>query len=462
MGGRRRAVVGMAGALLVVAVAAGSGPGLAAARVRAGARAAAGVRGALAATTLQIFHGSPLLVRAGEPVIVPVDVVCVTASGMACPATVSIRAGAGLARRAEGPIRQGLRFDLTGLVAGKPAGAGEGAGPAGPVAGSVPFAIAARDPAGRTVTLPAVGALRVYVAAAMRAVAVPAVPFGRLRDGTTVLALPWGRGAAAAGLDRGPEQATVGPPAFDVDADGRVYLLDALQGRLAVFGGGRLVRQTALDVAPRSDLSVAPDGTAWVLTRAVASGLVRLVRVDPAGRPGEEVAAGDGPLGQVRAVGGRAYARLLPMDAWVAAGPGVAAAAEPSVGRPLGDGTALLRVAGERTVRLGIARGERVEDAVELRFASPVGEVALAEPDGRGGYVMVARVYREGANAADQFQVVLVSASGAVRTFAVSSAAYAEPAPSGRFRLGPDGALYRMTSSPEGVRIVRHDLGGTR
>jgi hypothetical protein len=48
--------------------------------------------------------------------------------------------------------------------------------------------------------------------------------------GRTVLALPWGSGPMRAGLAPGNESATLGPSSFDVDAAGRIFLLDGLQG----------------------------------------------------------------------------------------------------------------------------------------------------------------------------------------------------------------------------------------
>src|SRR5437588_8280693 len=104
----------------------------------------------------------------------------------------------------------------------------------------------------------------------------------------------------------------------------------------------------------------------------------------------------------------------------------------------------------------------RVADPVELAFAQHVGEIALAEPDGSGGYLVVVHVWQASPVAADQYQVVHVGQDLSVRTFAVASAGYADSMPVSRFRLGGDGALYQLASSRDGVRIVRYDLGGIR
>src|SRR5436305_1817879 len=73
----------------------------------------------------------------------------------------------------------------------------------------------------------------------LRSVNATAIPFGDVRAGATVLSLPWGSGPLRAGISLGSQSPTVGPSAFDVDAAGRVYLLDELQARVAVFDGGR-------------------------------------------------------------------------------------------------------------------------------------------------------------------------------------------------------------------------------
>src|SRR5438309_2238620 len=50
------------------------------------------------AVTVRVFTRSPVLVRPGERVEIPIDAVCSTPAGRACPSTVTlrIRGGAGL------------------------------------------------------------------------------------------------------------------------------------------------------------------------------------------------------------------------------------------------------------------------------------------------------------------------------------------------------------------------------
>jgi hypothetical protein len=97
-------------------------------------------------------------------------------------------------------------------------------------------------------------------------------------------------------------------------------------------------------------------------------------------------------------------------------------------------------------------------NAVELRTADRFGEVALAEGDGDGGYWAVLHLWRELPNAADQYRVVHVVSGAITTSFAVANQAFAETPPLSRFRLGGDGNLYQLVSSPSGMRIVRFDL----
>src|SRR5438105_15316932 len=69
-----------------------------------------------AARYLEIYYSSPVLARAGERVRMPVDVVCVTASGRPCAATVTLgtRVNSERWRLVSTSARQPLEFDLSG------------------------------------------------------------------------------------------------------------------------------------------------------------------------------------------------------------------------------------------------------------------------------------------------------------------------------------------------------------
>jgi hypothetical protein len=284
----------------------------------------------------------------------------------------------------------------------------------------------------------------------MPLVNVPAVPFGDVRRGETVLFLPWGSGPMRAGLSPGRESATLGPTSFDVEASGRIHLVDALQGRVAMFKDQRLVSEVGLSLGSPALVSLGSDGARYLLDEL--EGSIRLRSVGPSG-PGPIHDLGPGIASQVRVVNGTAVANVLPLDGWVSNDGGSV-----TTGMPLSDGRALLRVATDRSIRVGTARASRVEDAVEIRSTATFGGVALTEALPGGGYLLVVRTWRDQPQPTDQYQVIRIGADRSVSTFAVPDRSFDQMPPSARFRLGPDGSLYQMTSSPDGVRLVRFDL----
>jgi hypothetical protein len=137
------------------------------------------------------------------------------------------------------------------------------------------------------------------------------------------------------------------------------------------------------------------------------------------------------------------------------------ATAVPFTGMPTtADGAQLLRVATERSIRLGVVRDGVVRDAVDLRSTVAFGEVALAAVDSAGRYVVVVRTWRGGADPVDQYQAIVIRGGAVERTFGIPDVAFADTPPLSRFRLGADGRLYQLRTTAAGVVVVRYDLGG--
>jgi hypothetical protein len=393
---------------------------------------------------LEIYYSSPVLVRAGERVRMPVDVVCATARGRPCSTTVTLgtQVGSEPWSLLSAPAASGLQFDVTAPAARAVAAA---------TSASVRFFLRAEDDVGRTVSLPPGGPqqpLLFFVTRTLRSARMP-VGFGQVKAGTTALSLPWGSGPLKAGVELGRQSATRGPSGFDVDERGRLYVLDSLQRRLAAFDRGRLIASTAVSVGVDAAVAIGGSGRAVVLDRAGSS--LALTQLDSSGR--RSVASlGSGLASQVRVVRGRAFARTLPLDAWVSA-----STTGPSVGLPLPWGGQLIRVGREDRLRIGRVVAGRVQDAIELTPPTGVrlGEVALAESDRHGSYWVVIRVSRQRPIPADQYEVLRVADGRVLTAFAAGSHSFAEAPPLGRFVLGRDGSLFQMTSSPDGMRIVR-------
>jgi hypothetical protein len=408
--------------------------------------------------SLEVFHGSPVLVRSGEDVRIPVDVVCATEDGESCPADAILRVAerGGAFRRFRAQATPGVRFDLSAPVSR--------AGRASGVGGSLRFQVGASDDVGGVTFLSGTSSptppLRLYVAAHMPTLRIPRVAFGDTARGIRVLFLPWGTGPMRAGLRPGNESPTLGPSSFDVSPAGSIVLVDALQSRVAEYRKGALLRSVALSKDPWADVAVGSNGRVFLASRVTgsdwsaqvrtieASGAVRVLAPRIAGMPS-----------QIRRSGTGMFVRLLPEDGWVpAASPADPGSLRLTTGRPVGRGTQIVVSGTQQRVRVGFVTGAGVRKAVELTSSASLGSVQLVEPDGAGGFLVVVHAYRDGADPADQYQVVHVTGDRHVTTFATPSGGYAGSMTLSRFRLGPDGALYQMRSASDGVRIFRYEL----
>ena len=434
---KRRCVrAGVAGALAAVMCAlAPGGPATA-----AGAGASPG-----SGTALQVFYRSPVLVRLGETVRIPVDVVCVRA-GAACAAQARVTVAGRPARTSSAPAAAGLEFDLTAPAQRAAA------------LGRLEYVVSASAP-GASMSLPGPGggSLHVYVARRMPELALPALAPGAYARGTQVLFMPWGSGERSAGLSVGNEALTLGPSSFAVGPDASIHVADAFHDRIAVFREGRLIASLDLAMSPQTDLAVGTDGETFVASDdAIGARTTRFTVLDQGGDLEAFRTVPGTILAGVGTDGSTGYARFLPLDAWTAFPGG---SGQPNTGLPLPGGGQFLRSVVDDSVRLGIADGTRVRGAVELRSTQTLGDLAFASTDGDGGYVAVVRVVNGGT---DQYEVVHVRRDLSVDAFAVPSHQYAGTMPAGRFRLGPDGALYQLITSPDGLRILRYEIGGTR
>jgi len=446
--------------------------GFGAVTVAAGAAArAAGDRpgsiGAEPPAALQIFYTAPVLVRAGDDVRIPVDVMCATSRDTACPARVSMSAAAasGPLRQAESDAAPDLGFDVSALASGALASSAPGgrAGPAAPLSGVVRFSIRATS-AGAQAQLPSGsvgGLLRFYVVSSLPKVRLPLPRAGAVRHGRVVLSLPWGTGPDHAGVAMGGGAAAVGPSAFDVDRAGRIHLLDTEQSRLTVFAGGRPVRSSRVSAAPSSDLTVARDGTTYILRRGPGDRL-SVTPVTADGMPRPPVTVGTGIPGGIESAGNEAYVHVYPLDAWlpVSGAPAPGDAGDPAVGAPVPGGGRLLSVARGRWLRLGMLRGGEVRAPVQVGTAAQLGELMLAEPDGSGGYVAVVHVWRDAPRVLDAYEAVRIDHDRVIASFALPRGTFSSGASPSQFRVGPGGSLYQLRATPSGVQVVRYRMGG--
>ncbi|HEX2069571.1 MAG TPA: hypothetical protein VHH54_05140, partial [Actinomycetota bacterium] len=373
-------------------------------------------------TSIHLFYSPLGLVRTGETVRIAVDAICTTAEGKQCPVDVTLGTQVGsepwqTVTRGADP---GLQFDVTDAAARTRENR----------ANSVRFFLRAHTATGLATSAGSPRApLTFWVVPRMAEIAIPSIPFGQVRKPANVLFLPWGTGPANAGLSPGRESLTGGPSSFDIDDEGRIHLLDTEQDRLAVFSGGELVREVPMALGSDADISVAADGTTYVLE--VRDNVAEVRAVSPSGRVQPARPLAEALSGHVRTVGQEAYVNLLPADVWVPVPSGdetLTSALPPRTltGVPVPADSELVRIATTERVRLATVYKDQVWDAVEVHSETPLGEVALAEPDGYGGYWCVVRVWRETPTPADQYQVLHINGGKIVQSFGVSAEQFAD------------------------------------
>jgi hypothetical protein len=408
----------------------------------------------------EVLHTPPLVVDRGDAVPLGFDVVCALDElGTPCsPRGTAYVRGPGNGAFTELPLARNADATLSASVPSRFARAG----------GFEYYAVV--ESGDESLTVPAGGP-----AAPHRATVVASwveVDIGTHRFGAAagpdrrVVSARWGNSTSDLGLDSGPEQARIGPSAFDVAGDGSIVVLDQVNRRLAAFEpGSAAARHVQIPFSGgEGDLAVERDGTVHVLDGGGAARRAPILRsfgasgelrstTTLAARSVDMLTVGpDGPL-----------AHAYPAERWLPARAGEAALALAAQlarshgGRPLAGGREVLVRASPDEARFAIVRGDDVVRSWRVTSQSTMGEVQLAEPY-ENGLLVVLRVWNE---TQAEFRVLELTPSGLRRSFSVERAEWAESAPLSRFRLDGD-SLYQLRSAPSGVEIVAFDLGGTR
>ncbi len=319
---------------------------------------------------------------------------------------------------------------------------------------------------GRQVTLPAGGAAAPHVSRPL--LDSVTVDLGRhrfgsnRRDGSRVAFASWGDRAGQAGLEHGRNLGHIGASAFDVDLRGRVFLLDQVHRRVLRWDeGSKLATDVPVSVnGTIADISVADDGSIYVLETTTAPGRRPLVRrFDDDGRELEAVETAERTSSQIRIENGSPVVLGRPSHHWMPiVVDGVPASPERQLergrpGRRFGGGVEVVAARNWNEIRVAVVAGRAVTRSWRVTSATPLAEIQLAEPWGQR-VVLVARAYDD---TADEFVVLVLGRNGLVDRFALDSADWAEASALGRFKL-LGRSLYRLGSSPSGVFVDRYDL----
>ncbi len=282
---------------------------------------------------------------------------------------------------------------------------------------------------------------------------------GRRAD-ARVLHAAWGDAGHEVGVEGGPNLSPIGPASFDVDRTRTVHLLDQVHRRLLRWPAGRPTPSAVplpID-GTLADLSVAPDGTSYVLelARAGQPPLLRAIGAD--GQRKGAIEIDERTASQVR-IGLRGPVVLQhPSGQWVPAVFGVQPLASPihadaTSGRAFQGGSEVVVLRRANEVRAAITDAGGVRRAWRVTSATPLGEVQLAEPFG-AGLLLVLRVYTD---TADEFVALVLDREGMSRRLSLDSADWSETAPLSRFRL-VESSLYQLGSTAKGVFVDRFDL----
>jgi hypothetical protein len=438
----------------------------------------AAVRGAAIASSTQEIpqavldatHLPPLLRPSGEPVDLRYDVHCAPpgelvqdapcdASGSVFVAPAGTSASAGVNAWRELPLRIESGAVDGRYVASVPADLVRAR------SGFAYYAVFRSASANRTFTLPAGGASAPqlsYPLVQPVEVVLGRHAFGRLhRADARVAEARWGDAPGEVGLEQSLNLPPIGGSSFDVSRDGTVHLLDQVHRRVLRWAPGSAApRSVILPISGQlADLAVADDGSLHVLELAAAAQKPVLHTFDAAGREQATVEIADRTASQIRVAENRPLVLEQPSGQWMAAeaeGVPLESAAQRRSGRPgrvvPGGGELVVLRAGDE-IRAALVGERGLRTSWVVRSETPIAEVQLAEPV-PGGLVVVARLYTD---TADEFAVLVLDSRGLVHRFAARSAAWAETAPLGRFRL-EGSSLYELGSTESGVFVDRFDL----
>lgn len=410
---------------------------------------------------LEATHLPPLLTTPGERVELRYDAFCVLPESS--PDSECDVEGAVFVRPGDaGPFHE-LALRENGSAADGRLGAVVPATFARATGGFSYYAVLRSSASGLSVTLPTGGGaapMRSFALERHVDVTLGAHAFGRTRSATARVAqASWGNGPAEAGLEHGAN--LIGASSFDVSRDGTVHVLDEANTRLLRWrAGAKSAQVVPLSInGTLADLSVAEDGTLYVLETTARNGRAPLLRtfgadgapratVEMAERASQVRVGPDGPV-VLQNVSGQ----------WrpAANGTGILGPAAQRVlgrsGRPLRGGDEVVVLRRDREVRVALVGARGVRRAWRVSSDTPLAEVQLAEPIGNR-LVLVVRAYSD---ARDEFVVLLLGDGGVDARFSVSSSDWVETAPVSRFRLAGS-SLFQLGSTPSGPSVDRFDL----
>jgi len=410
----------------------------------------------------EILHTPPLLVPRGQPVELGYEVVCAPSPdrpGAACSPKGSVHVR-GVEDRdfIDVPLAADRDGRLSATIgAGYTLGAG------------FDYYVDIEDGRGASQSLPGAGRdspQHVWTVAGEANVDLNEHVFGRTRAPDEIVAeMAWGSGDRQLGLSSGPEQARIGPSAFDVGPERAVVVLDQVNKRLVVYPRGGTPRNLPIPFdGGEGDLAVGGNGTIYVLDDGGAAAPMPVVRsFDGDGRPIAGTPIAEPVADMIRMGPDGPVVHSYPSELWFPTGiakPPLSPARQIELARPgraAEGGLEVVVHASPRQARFALVRGGQVVSSWLVTSSTSLGEVQLAEPYG-DGLLVVLRLWTE---SQAEFRVLRLARAGLAGSFSVDRAEWAESASLSRFRLHGD-TLYQLRSDSSGTEIAAFEIGGTK
>lgn len=321
---------------------------------------------------------------------------------------------------------------------------------------------------GAQATLPRAGAgapSTLWVLSSAQRISLPGTFDPERAPDAQVVSGGWGAGTGRFGLEEGDQSSTIGAASFDIDPQGILSILDQVNRRIVRYQAGTLLDSVAVDVTgARGDLSEASDGTYSVLEEKPDGQTLRplVKRFSHDGVLLSTQSVGDLGANEIRNTTDGPTVHVLPADQWE---PLLDPQGQPlSLSQLTSLGVAIRRVASTGLVVKVTAHEMRIAEigstgavarAWQVTSPANLGESQVVEKIGDD----LAVVVRQFSDDASQFRYARLNSSGVTQTFTIDPAEWAETAPLSRFRMA-NGALYQARSTPDGLSIVRFDLGG--
>lgn len=296
----------------------------------------------------------------------------------------------------------------------------------------------------------------------------PRVPVRASREAKVeqVFRAPWGGRKGELGRKAADESSPEGPMAFAVDGSGRSYVLDQVNGRVAVFESGREPRSIPVPADTFQDVALTKSGGLALLDR-LKDGTVAFT--DASGRVSHEVAiAGEGIQDAGDVTG------LFQRDdgTWLEVSHANLVKVADADGAPLDDrvivqgrfgGTdRVLRASrsGDRAAFVAERNARGVSPLSKVSFDLPLRELLELDVDPKGNVVLAASLLEEGPapnfDVLDAREVVVLLDPRGAELARVELPASVGPEESfRRIRVGADGAIYHLGFEESGAIMRR-------